>query len=82
MGSIKSMKITVSLPDDDVRFIDEFSAASSIPSRSAVIHQAVGLLRAASIETAYTAAWDEWAATSDAELWDATTADGLADASR
>ncbi|WP_322748136.1 MULTISPECIES: ribbon-helix-helix domain-containing protein [unclassified Frankia] len=76
------MKISISLPDDDVSFIDEFGAQSSNSSRSAVIHQAVGLLRAASIETAYTEAWDEWAATTDAELWDAIAADELADASR
>jgi hypothetical protein len=31
---------------------------------------------------AYTAAWDEWAGSEDAALWDTTSSDGLADAQR
>ena len=46
-------------------------------SRSSVIHQAIALLRTASLEDAYTAAWEEWDTSEDAELWNATTSDGI-----
>jgi Arc/MetJ-type ribon-helix-helix transcriptional regulator len=74
------MKISVSLPEDDVRFIDEYGAQANVPTRSAVIHEAVTMLRSSSMEAAYTAAWDEWAGSEDAAYWDTTSADGLADA--
>ena len=75
------MKVSVSLPDDDLTFVDEYAARVGTTSRSAVIHRAIGLLRSASLEDAYAAAWEEWEA-GDAPLWDATTSDGIADAAR
>ncbi len=76
------MKISVSLPDDDVTFLDDYAAKAGTPSRSAVIHQALGLLRSVSLEHAYAAAWTEWEASKDAALWDTTVADGIVDAAR
>lgn len=76
------MKLSVSLPDEDVAFIDEYAAKTGVPSRSSVIHQGLALLRAATLERAYDQAWQEWADSADADLWDATSADGLADAQR
>jgi len=74
------MKISVSLPDDDVAFLDEYAARTGRPSRSAALHRAVDLLRAAGLEAAYVTAWNEWAASEDASLWDATVSDGIIDA--
>ncbi len=76
------MKVSVSLPEDDVTFLDEYAATAGTPSRSAVIHHAIGLLRNASLEEAYATAWGEWEASSDAVLWDAAVADGIVDAAR
>ena len=76
------MKVSVSLPEDDVVFLDRYAARAGRRSRSAVIQQAIGLLRSASLEEAYAAAWSEWEASGDAELWSATDADGIADAAR
>jgi Arc/MetJ-type ribon-helix-helix transcriptional regulator len=73
------MKISVSLPDEDITFVDEYSAKTAAASRSAVIHAAIKLLRDAELEEAYVAAWDEWYASGDAEFWDATAGDGLTD---
>lgn len=70
------MKISVSLPDDDVEFLDELARSGGYDSRSAVLHRAIRLLRSAELGDAYAEAWDEWA-TSEAEAWDATSADGL-----
>lgn len=72
------MKLSVSLPDDDVAFLDEYAGARGVPTRSAAIHDAVRLLRATELGAAYEEAWDEWAASDDAEGWDGTVADGLA----
>jgi antitoxin MazE9 len=46
------VKLSVSLPDEDVAFIDEYAAKAGIPSRSSVIHQGLELLRAATLEQA------------------------------
>lgn len=73
------MKLSVSLPDDDVEFLDSYARAEGIDSRSAVVHKAVRLLRASALGAAYEDAWDEWAAASDlASEWDALAGDGLA----
>ena len=70
-----SMKLSVSLPEEDIEFLDAYATAEGVPSRSAVIRRAVRLLRDAEVEAAYADAWDEWSSTPDAQLWDATAAD-------
>jgi Arc/MetJ-type ribon-helix-helix transcriptional regulator len=71
------MKVSVSLPEDDVEFLDSYSRAQGIESRSAALHKAVGLLRATQLADAYEEAWDSWEASDDASAWEAVTADGL-----
>ena len=70
------MKVSVSLPDDDVVFLDTYAEREGFASRSAVLHKAVRLLRAAELGGAYEDAWAEWGASDDGALWEATTADG------
>ncbi|MFJ9644761.1 ribbon-helix-helix domain-containing protein [Streptomyces sp. NPDC004244] len=74
------MKISVSLPQEDVVFVDEYAARTDAESRSAVIHAAIGLLRAAQLEAEYTEAFAEWDEGEDAALWDRTVGDGVTDA--
>lgn len=76
-GSIRSMKVSVSLPEDDVEFLDSYAQAQGIESRSAALHRAVGLLRISQLGDAYEEAWASWAASDDASAWEAVTADGL-----
>jgi len=71
------MKVSVSLPEDDVEFLDSYAHAQGIVSRSAVLHKAVGLLRASELADAYEEAWDSWEASDDASAWEAVAADGL-----
>jgi Arc/MetJ-type ribon-helix-helix transcriptional regulator len=71
------MKVSVSLPEDDVEFLDTYANAQGLGSRSAAVHKAVGLLRTAQLGTTYEDAWESWAASGDAEAWEAATADGL-----
>ena len=71
------MKLSVSLPDEDVEFLDEYARAVRAPSRSAVIQRAIGLLRATELGSDYAQAWEEWGTQSDAEVWESVTGDGL-----
>lgn len=71
------MKVSISLPADDVEFVDSYAAVQGIGSRSAVLRKAVGLLRATELGDAYEQAWASWASSDDAQAWDAAAADGL-----
>jgi Arc/MetJ-type ribon-helix-helix transcriptional regulator len=73
-------QLGVSLPEGDVEFLDSYAERAVFASRSAVLHQAVRMLRASELVSAYEDAWAEWVASDDSAGWDATTADGLADA--
>ena len=69
------MKVSVSLSDDDVQFLDQ-CAAERGTSRSAVLQQAVAALRSRQLGSTYADAWGEWDA-GDGTAWDATAADGI-----
>ncbi len=71
------MKISVSLPDEDIEFLDEYAKNLGVPSRSAVIQRAVRLLRAAELGPAYAEAWREWEADDDENVWDTAVGDGI-----
>jgi Arc/MetJ-type ribon-helix-helix transcriptional regulator len=71
------MKVSVSLPEEDVEFLDSYAQAQGIDSRSAAVHKAVGLLRATQLGAAYEEAWASWAGSDDATAWEAAAADGL-----
>jgi hypothetical protein len=70
------MKVSVSLPDDDVAYLDAYATTHGLDSRSAAVHTAVRMLRASELGAAYEEAWAEWDA-GDGPAWDATIADGL-----
>ena len=68
-------KLSISLPDDDLVFLDELNAGS----RSAAVHAAIELARSLSLVDDYTAAYDEWVGSGEAEVWEAVVGDGLAE---
>lgn len=72
------MKVSVSLPDEDVEYLDTYAQMRGLESRSAALRTAVRLLRASELGAAYEDAWTEWTGSEDSELWDAVTADGVA----
>lgn len=71
------MKVSVSLPDEDVEFLDQYARAQGYESRSAVVHRAVRLLRSTELGVAYADAWDEWSESAEANAWDTSVGDGL-----
>lgn len=76
-GSIVGVKLSVSLPDDDVAYLDALVEESAAESRSAALHRAVSVLRESRLEQAYAAAWQEWSADGNVESWESTAGDGL-----
>ena len=71
------MKISVSLPDEDVAYLDAYVAEQGYESRSAVVHKAVRLLKASQLGAAYEDAWSEWNDAGEGETWDHAVGDGL-----
>ena len=69
--------MSVSLPQEDVEFLDTYVKGHAAGSRSAALHEAVGLLRAAQLADAYEDAWTSWESSDDAGAWDSALADGL-----
>jgi Arc/MetJ-type ribon-helix-helix transcriptional regulator len=72
------MKLSVSLPEEDVAYLDSYALTQGLDSRSAALKKAVRLLRASELGAAYEEAWADWADRGDAEVWDEASADGLA----
>jgi Arc/MetJ-type ribon-helix-helix transcriptional regulator len=71
------MKISISLPDDDVHFLDEYAEVQGYRSRSAVVLAAVRILRSTKLGDAYADAWAQWEISDEADVWDRTASDGL-----
>ena len=69
--------MSVSLPDEDVEFLDAYAQAQGLASRSAVLHKAVRLLRGIELAPAYEDAFASWEASEDATDWDATVSDSV-----
>lgn len=71
------MKVSVSLPDEDIEFLDAYGRSVGAASRSAVLQQAVRLLRATALAPAYAEAWKDWDQQGAREEWESVVSDGL-----
>ena len=74
------MKLSVSLPDDDVAYLEAYARDEGLPSRSAALHRAVRLLRSSALGAEYADAWREWEEGDEANTWEGAAADGLSPA--
>ncbi|HEY8237867.1 MAG TPA: ribbon-helix-helix domain-containing protein [Candidatus Limnocylindrales bacterium] len=71
------MKVSVSLPEADVEFLDRYTRQAGLESRSAALQKAVRLLRTAELSDEYAAAWEEFDTDGAAALWETTVGDGI-----
>jgi Arc/MetJ-type ribon-helix-helix transcriptional regulator len=71
------MKVSVSLPDEDVEYLDAYAVEQGLASRSAAVHRAIRLLRTMELAAPYEAAWSEWSSSGEAGAWEPATGDGL-----
>ena len=79
---MSQVKLSVSLSESEVAALDKYARAAGLKSRSAAIQQAIRLIGDAELQSAYEEAWREWETAGDADAWESTAADGLADAPR
>ncbi|MXW95917.1 MAG: ribbon-helix-helix protein, CopG family [Acidimicrobiaceae bacterium] len=71
------MKVSVSIPEGDVEFLDAYARCHGIDSRSAALRRAIKLLRASELSQHYADAFAEWAQDGEEKVWDAVVGDGL-----
>lgn len=74
------MKVSLSIPDEDIRFLDNFARDHGISSRSAAVQQSIALLRDMELKEHFKIAMREWRESPDSKLWQSTVGDGLTDA--
>lgn len=70
------MKLSVSLPGEDVDFLDAYASEHELPSRSAALQAAVRAFRLSQLSAPYADAWDEWEREGEAAAWESTIGDG------
>lgn len=72
-------KLSASLPDEDVDFLDEYRKSSNpAKTRSAALHEAIVALRRGRDADDYLSAYDEFTRSGDADAWDPTAGDSVA----
>lgn len=71
------MKLSVSLSEKDVEFLDVYITAHDLETRSAGLQAALRALRDLDLQEAYEQAFEEWEGSEDQRLWDMTTGDGI-----
>ncbi len=69
------MKVSVSVPDEDIEFLDNYVKTHQFASRSAAMRRAIRLLRASELFESYAAAFAEWSDDPGSDAWDAASAD-------
>ncbi len=69
------MGSNLSIPEEDVEFLDNYTKTHKIESRSAALHRAIRLLRASELGDAYAAAFSEWADDPANDAWDNAVVD-------
>lgn len=71
------MKVSVSLDQRDVEYLDSLTESGQYPSRSAALAAAVQRLRYGDLVAQYAEADSEWDDSEDSLLWSNADADGL-----
>ncbi len=69
------MKVSVSVPDEDIEFLDNYAKTHRVASRSAALQRAIRLLRASELSDSYAVAFTEWADDPDNTAWETATGD-------
>ena len=72
---MNGVKVSVSLPDEDVDFLDRYADDHGLGSRSAAVHAAVRSLRSEGLTSAYETAFTN--ADDGLADWDVTVGDGV-----
>ena len=71
------MKLSISLPKQDVEFLETYARTKGLASRSAALQKAISVLRADDLGPSYDRAWQEWQTEGAGTDWEETAGDGL-----
>ncbi len=71
------MKLSISVPDEQVELIDRVISVQGLASRSAAIQQGIELWLNQALVDDYAAAFKEWDASGEAAVWESVAGDGL-----
>jgi antitoxin ParD1/3/4 len=71
-------KLSVTIEPTLLDFLERYQASHARKTKSAVVEEALALLRERELERAYIDAAQEWHENPDAQLWESTAGDGLA----
>lgn len=71
------MKVSVSLDEADVAFLDADVERGVYPSRSAAVGASIKLLRERELSQSYFEEFETWAVAGDSDAWESTSGDGL-----
>lgn len=72
------MRISISLPEAEIGFLDAYARSQGIKSRSGVVQAALRLLRTMELTDDYAVACAEWQ-DDESAAWDRSSIDGLYD---
>jgi Arc/MetJ-type ribon-helix-helix transcriptional regulator len=71
------MKVSVSLSEEDVAFLDAETRQGVFASRSAAVAAAIRACRSRDLAAAYFEAFRDWNEAEENEAWDAVLGDGI-----
>lgn len=71
------VKISVSIPEDELALLDELIAREELPNRSAGVRRAIEEFRRARLAAEYKECFSQPSFEDEAKLWEDTLADGL-----
>lgn len=77
LGSIGGMKISISLEEKDLTFLDKYASDHSLETRSAAMRKAIDALRKEELAWQYEQAFSEWEGSEDQKFWDRFSGDGI-----
>ncbi|MBD3942933.1 ribbon-helix-helix protein, CopG family [Microbacterium sp. NEAU-LLC] len=71
-------KVSVSLSENDLAFLDREALDGRFESRSAAVQEAVRMLRESRLADAYAEAFGEWRESGEEDVWSVASGDGIA----
>lgn len=77
LSSIGGVKISISLEDKDLTFLDKYASDHSLDTRSAAMRKAIDALRKEELARQYEQAFSEWEGSEDQKFWDRFSGDGM-----
>lgn len=71
------MKISISVEEKDLTFLDKHANDHSLGNRSAAMRRAIDALRKEELAWQYEQAFTEWEGSEDQKFWDRFSGDGI-----